>query len=56
MARFITDSKMKYRDRLSFLLYVSLAFVSISLCCIISVANPNTLVEAFTDSVAGCNL
>ena len=50
MARFITDSKMKYRDRLSFLLYVSLAFVSISLCCIISVANPNTLLEAFTDS------
>lgn len=49
MARFITDSKMKYRDRLSFLLYVSLAFVSISLCCIISVANPNTLVAAFTD-------
>lgn len=48
--RFVTDSKMKYRDRLSFFMYVSLAFVSICLCCIVSVANPNTLVTAFTDA------
>lgn len=49
MARFITDSKMKYRDRLSFFLFAALAFLSVSLCCLISVANPATLVTAFTD-------
>lgn len=49
MSRIITDSKMKLRDRLSFFIFVSLVIVSLCISCLITVANPDTVVNAFCD-------
>lgn len=43
-------SRRKIRDKLSFLLYVSIAVVSVCICLLVTVANPNTFVKAFTTS------
>ena len=43
-------SRRKLRKRISFFLYVCIAFVSIFACCIVTVANPNAFVKAFTSS------
>ena len=43
-------SRRKFRDRVSFFLYVAVAVVSVCICCLVTVANPSAFVKAFTTS------
>lgn len=43
-------SRRKLRKRISFFLYICIAFVSIFVCCLVTVANPSVFVKTFTSS------
>lgn len=50
MSRVVTDSKMKMRDRLSFLIFIAIVIVTLCVNCFVVIANPNVIVNTFCDS------